>query len=82
MTRITLLAAVGRNRVIGRDGDMPWHLPDDLKHFKHTTMGHPLVMGRKTFESIGRVAAGAAHHRHHPAAALDARRRRGRALPA
>jgi len=58
MTRITLLAAVGRNRVIGRDGDMPWHLPEDLKHFKHTTMGHPLVMGRKTFESIGRVLPG------------------------
>ncbi|HEX5524642.1 MAG TPA: dihydrofolate reductase [Pedococcus sp.] len=58
MTRITLLAAVGHNRVIGRDGDMPWHLPEDLKHFKHTTMGHPLVMGRKTFESIGRVLPG------------------------
>jgi dihydrofolate reductase len=37
---------------------MPWHLPEDLKHFKHTTMGHPLVMGRKTFESIGRVLPG------------------------
>jgi dihydrofolate reductase len=58
MTRVTLIAALGRNRVIGRDGEMPWHLPEDLKHFKHTTMGHPMVMGRKTFESIGRVLPG------------------------
>lgn len=58
MTRVTLLAALGRNRVIGRGGEMPWHLPEDLKHFKHTTMGHPMVMGRKTFESIGRVLPG------------------------
>lgn len=58
MTRITLLAALGRNRVIGRDGAMPWHLPEDLRHFKHTTLGHPLIMGRKTFESIGRVLPG------------------------
>jgi dihydrofolate reductase len=58
MTRVTLIAALGRNRVIGRDGAMPWHLPEDLKHFKHTTMGHPMVMGRKTFESIGRVLPG------------------------
>jgi dihydrofolate reductase len=58
MTRVTLLAAIGRNLVIGRDGDMPWHLPADLKHFKATTMGHPMVMGRRTFESIGRALPG------------------------
>ena len=58
MTRITLLAALGRNRVIGREGDMPWHLPEDLRHFKHTTMGHAMVMGRKTFDAIGRVLPG------------------------
>lgn len=58
MTRITLLAAVARNRVIGRNGTMPWHLPEDLAHFKRTTMGHPLVMGRKTFDSIGRPLPG------------------------
>lgn len=58
MTRITLLAALGRNRVIGVDGQMPWHLPGDLRHFKETTMGHPIVMGRKTFESIGRALPG------------------------
>lgn len=58
MTRITLLAAIGRNLVIGRDGSMPWHLPEDLAHFKHTTMGHTLVMGRKTFDSIGRALPG------------------------
>lgn len=58
MTRVTLLAAIGRNLVIGRDGQMPWHLPEDLAHFKQTTMGHPLVMGRKTFDSIGRALPG------------------------
>ena len=41
-------------RVIGRDGDLPWHLPEDLKFFKRTTSGHPIVMGRKTYDSIGR----------------------------
>ena len=55
---ITLLAAVGANNVIGRDGDMPWHLPQDLVHFKATTMGHTMVMGRKTYDSIGRALPG------------------------
>jgi dihydrofolate reductase len=58
LTRITLIAAVARNGVIGKDGGLPWHLPDELAHFKATTMGHPLVMGRRTFESIGRVLPG------------------------
>ncbi|HET9022425.1 MAG TPA: dihydrofolate reductase [Ornithinibacter sp.] len=58
MTRISLIAAVARNGVIGRDGRVPWHLPDELEHFKATTMGHPLVMGRRTFESIGRTLPG------------------------
>ena len=58
MTRITLIAAVARNGVIGRRGALPWHLPDELAHFKATTMGHPLVMGRTTFEAIGRVLPG------------------------
>lgn len=58
MTRITIIAAVARNGVIGLDGTMPWHLPEELAHFKATTMGHPLVMGRATFESIGRVLPG------------------------
>ena len=55
---ISLLAAVGANLVIGRDGAMPWHLPQDLAHFKATTMGHALVMGRKTYDSIGRALPG------------------------
>jgi dihydrofolate reductase len=55
---ITVLAAVGANLVIGRDGGMPWHLPEDLAHFKATTMGHTMVMGRKTYESIGRALPG------------------------
>lgn len=50
---LTLIAAVSRNRVIGKDGDLPWHLPADFRFFKRTTTGHPLVMGRKTFESLG-----------------------------
>jgi len=52
--RITLIAAVANNGVIGRDGDLPWRLPDDLKAFKRLTLGNPVVMGRKTWESIGR----------------------------
>ena len=55
---VTLLAAVGANLVIGRDGDMPWHLPQDLAHFKATTMGHTMVMGRKTYDAIGRALPG------------------------
>ena len=58
MTRITLIAAVARNGVIGKDGAMPWHLPEELAHFKATTMGHALIMGRTTFEAIGRVLPG------------------------
>lgn len=58
MTRISLIAAVARNGVIGLDGGMPWHLPEELRHFKATTMGHPLVMGRRTFDSIGRPLPG------------------------
>ncbi len=52
--RITLVVAAARNGVIGRDGDLPWRLPDDLKTFKRLTLGKPVVMGRKTWESIGR----------------------------
>lgn len=49
---ISIIAAVGRNRVIGKEGQLPWHLPADLKFFKKTTMGHHLVMGRKTWEAL------------------------------
>jgi dihydrofolate reductase len=55
---ITVLAAVGANLAIGRDGQMPWHLPEDLAHFKATTMGHTMVMGRKTYDAIGRALPG------------------------
>lgn len=55
---ISLIACMDRNRVIGKDNQMPWHLPADLKHFKATTMGHPIVMGRKTYESIGKPLPG------------------------
>jgi dihydrofolate reductase len=55
---LTLVAAMGRNRVIGLDGDMPWHFSEDLKHFKRTTIGGVMIMGRKTFDSIGRPLPG------------------------
>ena len=58
MTRVSLIAAVARNGVIGADDALPWHLPEDFAFFKRTTMGHPLVMGRRTFDSIGRVLPG------------------------
>lgn len=51
---IVLIAAVAENGVIGREGALPWRLPDDLARFKHLTVGKPIVMGRKTYESIGR----------------------------
>jgi len=49
---VALIAAVAANGVIGDDGEMPWHLPEDLQHFKETTMGNPVIMGRRTYESI------------------------------
>ncbi|WP_227395335.1 dihydrofolate reductase [Jeotgalibacillus aurantiacus] len=49
---ISMIAAHGLNRVIGKDGEMPWHLPEDLKYFKNTTTGKTLLMGRKTFEAM------------------------------
>ncbi|PCE68170.1 type 3 dihydrofolate reductase [Salinivibrio sp. YCSC6] len=52
--RVSLIAAMAKDRVIGKDNQMPWHLPADLAWFKRTTLGLPVVMGRKTFESIGR----------------------------
>lgn len=58
MTTITLVAAMAEGNVIGLDNAMPWHLPEDLKHFKATTLGKPVIMGRKTFDSIGRPLPG------------------------
>ena len=55
---ITLVVAVADSGVIGRDNGLPWHLPEDLKRFKRLTMGKPLVMGRRTFESIGKPLPG------------------------
>lgn len=50
--RVALIAAMARDRVIGRDNTLPWRLPEDLRHFKATTLGHPVIMGRKTWESL------------------------------
>ena len=55
---ISLIAAMAEDRVIGKDGDMPWHLPSELQYFKEATMGKPMIMGRTTFESIGRPLPG------------------------
>lgn len=55
---VNLIVAMDQNRVIGAAGKLPWHLPADLKRFKALTLGHPIVMGRKTFESIGRPLPG------------------------
>ena len=51
---MTIIVAMGKNRAIGKDNQLLWHLPNDLKHFKELTLGHPIIMGRKTYESIGK----------------------------
>ncbi len=58
---LSLVVAMADNRVSGRNNQLPWHLPADLKHFKALTMGKPMIMGRKTFESLGRVLPGRPH---------------------
>ena len=55
---VALVVAMGRNRAIGRDNALPWHLPADLRHFRAVTLGKPVVMGRRTHESIGRPLPG------------------------
>ncbi|QGP78711.1 dihydrofolate reductase [Sphingobium sp. CAP-1] len=60
-TQITLVLARADNGVIGKDGDLPWRLPADLKHFKAITAGHPMVMGRKTFDSLPGLLPGRRH---------------------
>jgi dihydrofolate reductase len=56
--RLSVIVAMARNRVIGADGAIPWHLPEELKRFKRLTLGHHIIMGRKTWESIGRLLPG------------------------
>lgn len=55
---VSIVVAAAENNVIGKDNDLIWHLPADLKHFKRLTMGHPMIMGRKTFEAIGKPLPG------------------------
>lgn len=57
-TRIYIVAAIARNGVIGARGKLPWHLPEDLQHFKKLTLGHPVIMGRRTWESLGKPLPG------------------------
>jgi dihydrofolate reductase len=56
--KIVLVAAIGDNSVIGRDGQLPWHLKSDLQHFRKVTLNRPVIMGRKTYESIGKLLPG------------------------
>ena len=56
--RLELIAAMAANGVIGRGGELPWRLPDDLKRFRQLTLGHPVIMGRKTYDSIGKPLPG------------------------
>ncbi len=56
--KIIIIAAISQNNVIGKEGKIPWHSSAELKHFKATTMGNPIIMGRKTFESIGKALPG------------------------
>ena len=56
--RVTMIVAMAENRVIGRNNQLPWYLPNDLKYFKAVTMGKPVIMGRKTYDSIGRPLPG------------------------
>lgn len=58
MLSVSLIAAMAKDRVIGMNNKMPWHLPADLMHFKKVTLGKPIIMGRKTFDSIGRPLPG------------------------
>lgn len=55
---LALVVAIAENGVIGKDGGLPWRIPEDLKHFKNVTLGHAIIMGRKTFDSIGRPLPG------------------------
>lgn len=55
---VNMIVAMSNNRCIGKDNTLPWHLPEDLKHFKNKTMGKPVIMGRKTYESIGKPLPG------------------------
>ena len=58
----SIIAVVGKNRELGRDGKLIWHLPEDLAFFKKTTMGHPVLMGRKTFDSLPSMLPGRKHY--------------------
>lgn len=56
--KISMIAACGKNRAVGKNNKIPWHIPEDFKYFKQATMGKPIIMGRKTFDSIGRLLPG------------------------
>ncbi len=70
---VVLVAARAANGVIGAGGGIPWRIPADFAHFKRVTVGHPLVLGRTTFEGIGKPLPGPAEHRRHPRPRLGRR---------
>jgi len=55
---VSIIVSMAKNRVIGRNGGLPWHIPEDIKWFREKTLGHVVIMGRKTFESIGKPLPG------------------------
>jgi dihydrofolate reductase len=61
MRPLALIAAISQNGVLGRDNDIPWHYPEDFRFFRRMTVGHAIVMGRKTFESLGKLLPGRTH---------------------
>ncbi len=61
MKNLSIIAAMDRNRIIGKDNDIPWHIPHDLKHFKDITTGHTIIMGRKNFESLPKLLPNRSH---------------------
>ncbi|MEE4313767.1 MAG: dihydrofolate reductase, partial [Desulfofustis sp.] len=58
MPEVIIVVAIAKNGVIGHQGTLPWHLPSDLRHFKETTLGAPIIMGRKTYDAIGKPLPG------------------------
>ena len=64
---LSMIIAAAQNRVMGKDNQMPWHLPNDLQYFKKVTMGKPMIMGRKTYESLGNLAWSSPYYYYSPA---------------
>ena len=75
---ISLVVAAANNNAIGKNNKLLWHLPNDMKYFKNVTWGMPVVMGRKTFESLGKAIAGKKKYCDYPTSRMESRRSSGR----